>query len=316
MRRAARTAAALSFVALVATGTDALAYCRSRTCNPNDLSQHCDMVDNCVTSGYLLYWNTSCMSFDAQQDGSPRRSITADQVTDVVTRSFAPWLGANCGSGQPAITVGTYGPVECDEVENPDPNNPHEYNRNAEKGANVVMFRDDVWPYPGSIDAYGLTTVTFNTGTGEIVDADIEVNSADFNVTLDGPFDATHTDLQSILTHEVGHFLGMAHAATADDTATMRANWDGLGTDLRTLSPDDEAGICNAFPPDRSAPNQCEPLNGFASGCHVAADKIDSGGCSVAVARVRRDSAANGLFAALGLFVALARRRRGRAPRG
>lgn len=273
-------ASALAFATLVAASPDAAAFCRSRTCNPYDPAQHCEKVDNCVITGHELWWNSSCVSYDAQADGSPLRGITAKDVQNVVGLAFEPWLQANCGSGQPSMTVGTYGPVQCDEPENTDPNHPNQYNRLTEKGANVVMFRDDGWPYPNSTDAYALTTVTFNPDTGEIFDADIEVNSADFNVTVDG----TGTDLQSILTHEVGHFLGMAHAATADMTATMREHWNGNGTDLRSLTADDEAGICDAYPPERVAAARCEPVNGLADTCHVPKDKV-SAGCSFAPAR-------------------------------
>lgn len=277
MNRRAVVAAALVLAGVVTGGADARAFCRSRTCDPTDPKQHCELVDNCVVSGHVLYWRASCTIFDVQADGSPRRGIDADTVADAVERAFAPWLAASCGSGHPAMRVGTFGPVACDEVENPDPKRPNQYNRADEKGANVVMFRDDVWPYPGSLDAFGLTTVTFNRDSGEILDADIELNSADFDIAIDG----SGTDLESILTHEVGHFLGLAHAATADRTATMRTFWDGSGTDLRTLSPDDEAGICDVYPPGRRAPSDCEPLHGFASECHVPADKPDSG-CALA----------------------------------
>jgi hypothetical protein len=293
----ARVAAALAFVSLVAGGSNAWAFCRSRTCNELDPTQHCEKVDNCVISGYELWWSTSCVSFDAQADGSKTLGIDAATVTDVVGRAFAPWLAADCGTGTPSMAVGTYGPVSCDEPENPDPKNSHQYNRTTEKGANVVMFRDDVWPYPGSTDAYALTTVTFDPNSGRIYDADIEINSADFDIAVD----SDTYDLQSILTHEVGHFLGMAHAASADLKSTMRQRWIGTGQDLRILSDDDSAGICDAYPPERSAPKDCEPLNGLADGCHVAKEK-ESSGCTLAPARSQGDPASNMLLLSAGLL--------------
>jgi hypothetical protein len=308
VKRGPALVAGLAFAALLGAEREADAFCRARTCNANDAKQHCEVVDNCVTSGHLLEWHTSCLSFDAQLDGSPRRGIDAETVADVVARAFAPWLHANCGNGQPPLEVGTFGPVLCDEVENPDPKQPDEYNRSTEKGANVVMFRDEAWPYVGAQDAFGLTTVTYDVDTGEIIDADIELNSHDFNISVDG----SGTDLQSILTHEVGHFLGMAHAASADMTATMRANWDGNGTDLRTLTSDDEAGICDAYPPNQKAPSVCAPLNGLASECHVPADKPD-GGCALAAGRPAAARAKGPLFAALDLLaLCVLRRRRSR----
>jgi len=301
----ARIAAAVAFFAFAAGSANAWAFCRSRTCDPFDPKQHCEMVDNCVTNGHELWWASSCVSYDAQADGSPKLGIDADTVEEVVGRAFAPWLAADCGGGQPTMKVGTYGPVSCDEPENPDPKNPHQYNRTAEKGANVVMFRDDVWPYPGSTDAYALTTVTFDPSTGQIFDADIEINSADFDIGVDS---ATY-DLQSILTHEVGHFLGMAHAASANMTATMRQNWSGIGTDLRTLTDDDIAGMCDAYPPGGSAPADCEPLNGLAEGCHVARDKVSTG-CTLVRAGTQGGAASQALVFAAGLLVLRSFRRR------
>jgi Matrixin len=297
-------AAVAAVITVVVTSGEARAFCRERTCDPNDLKQQCEFNDNCVISGHLLQWRNSCVSFDAQEDGSPRYGIDASTVTEVAGRAFAPWLVADCGGGAgPSMKVGTFGPVECDEVS--------DSRRSNEKGANVIMFRDDVWPYTGAIDAYALTTVNFDTDTGEIIDADIEVNSAGvFQISVDG---TTGTDLQSILTHEAGHFLGMAHAATDDHTATMRANWDGVGTDLRTLTSDDEAGICDAYPPTRQAASDCEPLNGFASACHVPADEPSGGGCALVPARPAGDSAPSALLGVCALVVARTIRRRKRA---
>lgn len=59
-----------------------------------------------------------------------------------------------------------------------------------------------------------LTTTTFLVGTGEIVDTDMEVND-DLPWAVDGT--ATSYDLESILTHEAGHFLGLDHSPNATD---------------------------------------------------------------------------------------------------
>ncbi len=112
----------------------------------------------------------------------------------------------------------------------------------------------------------------------EIYDADVEINSADFDINVTG--DASGADLESILTHEFGHFLGMAHAGATDPDATMRAGWNGTGTDLRTLTHDDEEGICKIYPPGRSAGTSCEPRHGFASACFVPLTEPSSVSCA------------------------------------
>lgn len=272
------------------------AYCRARTCDPANPKQQCQLDGNCVTSGHLLHWPSGCVTFDVQEDGSPKLGIDANAVLDVTSAAFRAWEAADCGGNPPALMAGTFGPVTCNESR---------YNEEG-KNANIIMFRDDEWPYPNSIDAYGLTTVRFDPSTGEIFDADIEVNSHDFdNLTTDS---SPHgVDLQSILTHEVGHFLGMAHAAPTDVVSTMRAGWNGIGLDLRTLSPDDEAGICDVYPPGTRVPNSCEPRHGFASECDVPVT-METAGCAVEPARRHGDWALSGVL--LALFVARRRVRR------
>jgi MYXO-CTERM domain-containing protein len=290
-------AASIALVVLLAWSGRASAFCRSRTCDAADPAEHCVKDANlCVTSGRELHWDTSCITFDAQADGSPALGIDADALTTVIERAFASWLQAPCGKGTPSLEVATFGPVECAESKFKD----------DLKNANIVMFRDDVWPYPGSLDAYALTVVHYNTDTGQIVDADIEINSADFDLKTDDA--GKGIDLQTVLTHEIGHFLGLAHAAPNNTSATMRPLWDGKGTDLRTLSPDDVAGICAIYPPDRRAPRTCEPLHGFGSGCNEpAADAEDSSGCSVG--RGRGASRLEAWLALLGFVLVLRRRR-------
>jgi Matrixin len=273
----------------------ASAYCRARTCDATDPKQHCQVNGNCVTSGHLLHWPSGCLTFDVQEDGSPKLGIDANMVLDAMTSAFRTWEGADCGGKLPALAPVSLGPVACDESR---------YNEEG-KNANIVMFRDDQWPYPNSIDAYALTTVRFDPATGELFDADIEVNSYDFDITADG---SPHgVDLQSILTHEVGHFLGLAHAAPTDLVSTMRAGWNGIGLDLRTLSPDDEAGVCDVYPPGTPVPSSCEPRHGFASECNVPI-ATETAGCAVEPARRHGDWAFSGILFAL--FVARRRVRR------
>jgi hypothetical protein len=282
-------------LALLALAPDAHAYCRARTCDPTDPNQHCQIVDgNCVTSGHLLHWPSGCLTFDVQRDGSTKLGIDAGAVYDATSAAFLAWKSADCGGGQePALEVGTFGPVACDESR---------YNTEG-KNANIVMFRDDEWPYPNSLDAYALTTVRFDPNTGEVFDADIEINSADFDIVTNDS--ARGVDLQSILTHEVGHFLGMAHASSSNPDATMRAGWSGVGTDLRTLSSDDEAGVCDIYPPGTTVPATCEPRHGFASECDVPVATA-SAGCNLQRGRPHGDWALSSLVVAL----LLGRRRR------
>jgi hypothetical protein len=109
-----------------------------------------------------------------------------------------------------------------------------------------------------------LTTTSFNAKTGEIVDADIEMNGAQFVFsTVDAPFCSTPfprpancvaTDVRNVMTHEVGHLLGLDHSPYP--SATMYWQADNLELNKRSLDSDDILGICFLFPPGKTA-SQC-----------------------------------------------------------
>jgi MYXO-CTERM domain-containing protein len=53
-------------------------------------------------------------------------------------------------------------------------------------------------------------------------------------------------DLRNTLTHEVGHFVGLAHAR--DPAATMDASTQMREVEKRTLAADDVDGVCAIYP--------------------------------------------------------------------
>jgi len=291
----------LALFAALLSSERALAYCLEKTCNPSDPEQECVSDGSCVLTGQPLRWPTSCVTFDVQAQGSPKAGIDAERATDAALRAFSAWMHADCGGEQPSIRVGTRGPVACDESR---------YNENG-KNANIVVFRDEAWPYGEDVDSFGYTFVRFNTTTGEIYDADVEINADTVELALDG--DGDGADLQSILTHEFGHFLGIAHTDDGNDDATMRGDWDGKGTELRTLTSDDAHAICEAYPPERHAGTSCEPKNGFSGECFEPVAPLASAACS-SVAGARTGSTLGYGLAPL-VALALLRRRSARHSR-
>ena len=324
-----RTRAAALCVTLVLAPRAALAFCRTQTCPvpagfapspgqcvPSDFASFCASLDPPVKP-MPVWWRNACVGYDLQQDAS--KQVPYEVAEAMFAGAFAKWTSIACpgppaadGTSRVAIDARDLGPVQCDQVQyNQDQGNQH-----------VIIFHDDVWPHDDSANTLGLTTVTYDPDTGEIYDADMEINST-VPLALGDPVPANGYDLESIVTHESGHFLGMAHSG--DGYATMFAIYARGTTTMRTLHDDDRAGLCSIYPPSGarvvdpsvsggSVPEDaCDPTprHGFSTQCGQAPSK----GCAVADARgagAGSRSAAEDLVlaaAALTMAVGAARRR-------
>lgn len=221
-------------LALFAYSGPASAFCRTTTCDA--LNEDCDPDENgCSTIGLPLAWESQCLYYGVQKDGSDRRMISADDLAPLVDTAFQTWNDAACDSGTPPFVAQSIGTVDCAMPE---------FNCDSgDHNANTVMFRDDSWPYDDA--ALAITTVTTDVRNGEILDADMELNAVNFGFTTGDAF--VNNDLLSVLTHEVGHFLGLSHTPVRG--ATMFAGYNSRDSSIRELSQDDIDGICDIYPP-------------------------------------------------------------------
>jgi hypothetical protein len=240
-------AVGLAMLATALPSGPAAAFCRTTTCSvPNPPAECQRDGDMCFRAGIPLAWQQQCVSFSVNQAGSARLGLDYQAALDLVQTSFSRWPAASCSDGFPSIAVSSIGPLACDR---------REYNVTG-PNANAIVFRDASWPHDPL--AIALTTVVFNSKTGKILDADMEINSDVYN-------DLTTFDLDFVITHESGHFFGLDHSAkgTVMYFMYMRDN-----TGPTVLTPDDIAGICAAYPPDRITPAcDFEPEKGFAADC-------------------------------------------------
>lgn len=270
----------------------ALAACRTTTCDQQNAPASCAPIAPgvCNTSGMPIAWPSTCVSTSVSAQGSPLRNITADQMRGIVQAAFQQWTSVKCPNGEnPNFVVNMFPDVNCSDVTG------DAGYKSTGPNYNVWIFEDSGWSYGVEAEnAIALTTIQFNPTTGEVYDSDVELNSQTSNFTTG--LDFVNINLPSVVQHESGHFLGLAH--TPVSTATMYATLGSGEVSKRILDPDDVAGICAAYPPGNLDPNcDPEPRHGFSTQCEFV-----SGGCTVSPGRKAPNSL--GLLC-VGLFLGM-----------
>lgn len=151
--------------------------------------------------------------------------------------------------------------------------------------ANVISFQDDTYEFGLGTVAVTISFSSETNGVRALVDADIIFNP-DENFSTDGTPDTF--DLQSVATHEAGHFLGLNHTGIVAAVMYPFAD-DGEGAIFgRVLKTDDRIGSSVLYP-EPEFTNSSGGLTGRilldeagVFGAHVVA--LDSSGRAVASA--------------------------------
>jgi len=181
-----------------------------------------------------LKWNSTRVGWFATDRGASGVSATQFQVS--IARAFATWEGVPTAS----ITFQFIGFTS---------NVPFE-----DDGISTLGFAAE----PELDRVLGATSFVVDTLTGELVESDVFFNSI-FPWSTSG--DAGRFDLQSVATHEIGHFVGLGHSALGETEmrpegrrvlasgAVMFPISLGRGSiQDRELQPDDIAGISGLYP--------------------------------------------------------------------
>ncbi len=251
-----------------------------------------------------LEWRRPCSAIGFSVAASSS-DLTRDEVEGVFARSIATWEAVDC-DGAPlgvdielledavlTVDAGASRDSTCTEPEF------------VEGGGNVnvVMFVTDWADRDYDAAAFAVTTVWHRRSTGEILDADMEINErrGPYGVCPpEGCLDMRVVDLENVVTHELGHYLGLAHSEVPD--ATMYYSAVAGETLKRDLHADDVAGICAVYPPG-SPGGECDytPIGGLGLECN-------GGGCCSVAGRQGSSAAPLSLLALA--FALLLRRRR------
>jgi hypothetical protein len=231
-------AVAAALVILVAS-RDADAFCRTTT-SPIPAGYD-PTAKGCWRDGHPIAWLWD-QRVSYELDASASKQIDLAEATRAVDAAFAKWNTAVCPDGLPNVTAVNGGPVAAGAVAAEcrttpcDPTAPGAYH--------LVVFRDAGWGYDDPANTLALTTVTYAVDSGVLFNAEIEINSHDHKLTTVDPPPPGAFDLQTIITHEAGHFLGLAHATSQN--AVMYAYYS---QGSRELTADDVAGLCAMYPP-------------------------------------------------------------------
>ncbi|MEE2903399.1 MAG: matrixin family metalloprotease [Myxococcota bacterium] len=171
---------------------------------------------------------------------NPNRRTDIVLLENAIAASLNSWSEPSCSS----LDFEYIGEVSAD--------------RPLSEVSQVISISED-WQADDSV--VGLTTMTYTDKTGLIRYGKIELNEVDF-VFIDALPDGACTfsrqyDLQSVLTHEIGHLIGLAHLSVEDallreelgeDPATMSRAVDSCTIDFRTLEADDLEAACYVYP--------------------------------------------------------------------
>lgn len=279
-------ASPLALACLLATPT-ASAWCRTTTMP----AQPDPTV--CPSEGRPIAWTTGCAGFRFDPTVLPDpRVISRAQVGTVLDLAARAWSSVSCDEATraaPSFVLARLadGPSRAGYFE-------------GVANTNTVAFRlrwgEDAYHPP---DAAAVTIVTFGARSAAILDADTELNlrgetnPRGFAFAINA--DPRSADLQTIVTHEFGHSMGLAHSGLREAVMWYTA---GRGEQRQEPTPDDVAGICSVYPSSRFA--ICDP--------EVRSARFVGGGVHCGVGR----PGARGSLAALVALVAalIATRRR------
>ena len=168
----------------------------------------------------------------------PVPNVSASQLQGAVQAGFAAWATA------PTLTLSSQF-VGFTSVE------PF-----VDDGINVIGFQ----LRPDLERTLGATTFSFDDVTGQLLESDVFLNST-FDWSAGSTGVASLFDVQSIVTHELGHLLGLGHSALGETDLVASGGRSVRGKaaimfpiafprgniDDRTPKPDDAAGVAEIY---------------------------------------------------------------------
>ncbi len=191
----------------------------------------CAMGTQCV-AGICVPQFRQAASVDNSGSPAINGGVTYSTVPAKVNAAFAAWTSGRvgCNTNWNSVPVAAFStPTDVEAINGMDRFN------------NIIWLSNTNWTHMAN--ELALTTTTYYTLTHEIFDADMEVNNNVVWSTTAAP--ATY-DVDSVIIHEAGHFLGLNH--TQSSTLPVMYPLVSQGVAKRVLTTIDETDVCTVYP--------------------------------------------------------------------
>lgn len=173
-------------------------------------------VQNRSSTDALVHWTGSVSTLDIFLNPTNSQTLLTADVTAQVTASVAQW------NGKSRITI----------RQNSTPGSNQE-------NINEIFFSTDPAIFGSGTGVVGITQVYFKNNTGEMIEADILLNdNFEFSTDIN---EANY--LGNVITHELGHFLGLGHSQVPGSTMFY-----ALSRGQNQIADDDKAGVYSIYP--------------------------------------------------------------------
>lgn len=194
-------------------------------------------------------WSSPRVGFTLSRAGLPA-GLSQEDLGQALAQALEAWKSANCTAIDPYFAGWT-----ADEPASKD-------------GVNTIAWISD-WKkqgYPALSPGYTDIQYRGHDGIWEIADADVYLDATGYAWTIAPGRD---TSLQGVLTHELGHALGLLHPceleAAEDAPDCAQASAEELATSMyplysaaqASLEADDLSGICYLYPTEGACHPDC-----------------------------------------------------------